>query len=420
MKSDASDQDVAFAGARKLEQGTTSFARTLEVADIDATSISACAPVERQRRELQATGVPFAVAIDTPASIQMMGPVQRLSHLMASREIQATCSVGLSRAERSMSRVHKAKGNRAREITSSVDLATLASRNPLLSNSLSSNSLSSSSGTFARCHHISPSGSGLENQSADQKAYHESIPLKKVCLNLGTYNLRGLKRFGRQCELSHLLEKHNFYILGIQETKCSGNTLSTLAAGFLLSSSDNPCPGKEEHRGTGLVFRKTLAQALRKTYQGSSRWCGALFLANPVPFLILSVYAPTAAAETDTKDTFYQDTSEIIAENGGAMIVILGDFNARILTDPGLPRHVGPNIFRGEHPLGTYSEEVLDNRERFLDFLLQQDVVALNTLQEGPPNTQITFRNPGQPNFAPPWAETNFAQTDYILTKSRW
>ena len=69
------------------------------------------------------------------------------------------------------------------------------------------------------------------------------------------------------------------------------------------------------------------------------------------------------------------------------MIVILGDFNARILTDPGLPRHVGPNIFRGEHPLGTYSEEVLDNRDRFLDFLLQQDLDALITLQNGPPNT---------------------------------
>ena len=117
------------------------------------------------------------------------------------------------------------------------------------------------------------------------------------------------------------MEKHKLDIVGIQETNCSGNTLSTLAAGFLLNNSDNPFPGKEEHRGTGLIFRKTLAQALRKTYQGSSRWCGALFLANPVPLLILSVYAPTATAETDTKDTFYQDISEIIAENGGAMIV---------------------------------------------------------------------------------------------------
>ena len=246
------------------------------------------------------------------------------------------------------------------------------------------------------------------------------IHLRKVRLNLGTYNIRGLKRFGRQHELSHLIDPHRFDIVGIQETKCTGNTLTTLAAGFLLNSSDNPHPGKEEHRGTGIVFKKNLAPALKKTYQGSSRWCGALFLANPVPLLILSVYAPTAAAEAETKDTFYQDISEILSENGGAMIVVLGDFNARILTDPGLPRHVGQNIFQGEHPLGTYSEDVLDNRERFLDFLLQQDLVALNTLQAGPPNTQITFRNPGQTNFSPPWVETNFAQIDCILTKSRW
>ena len=127
-------------------------------------------------------------------------------------------------------------------------------------------SLSRSSGTFTIFHHNSPSGSGLENPSANQKVSQESIPLKKVRLNLGTYNIRGSKRFGRQSELSHLLEKHHLDIVGIQETKCSGNTLSTLAAGFLLNSSDNPFPGKEEHGGTGLIFRKTWAQALRKTY----------------------------------------------------------------------------------------------------------------------------------------------------------
>ena len=332
------------------------------------------------------------------------------------RELQNALSSPVSRAESRLQHIHRDRGHRTSAVNVSIDLATLSTIRAIPPSSSCSPSLPS--GAFTISHHISHSGSGQE--PVNPPVCQELIHLKKVRLNLGTYNIRGQKRFGRQCELSHLLEEHNLDMVGIQETKCSGNTLSTLAAGFLLNSSDNPFPGKEEHRGTGLIFRKTWAQALQKTYQGSSRWCGALFLANPVPLLILSVYAPTAAAEPDIKDTFYQDISEIIAENGGAIIVILGDFNARILTDPGLPRHVGPNIFRGEHPLGTYSEEVLDNRERFLDFLLQQDVVALNTLQEGPPNTQITFRNPGQPNFEPPWVETNFAQIDYVITKSRW
>ena len=117
-------------------------------------------------------------------------------------------------------------------------------------------------------------------------------------------------------------------IVGIQETKSPGNTLTELAHGYLLSSSDTILHGKEETRGTGILFQKHLAPSLRKIYQGNSRWCGALFLAKPVPILALSVYAPTAATDQETKMQFYQDIGEILRENGGAMVIILGDFNA--------------------------------------------------------------------------------------------
>ena len=102
------------------------------------------------------------------------------------------------------------------------------------------------------------------------------------------------------------------------------------------------------------------------------------------------------------------------------MIIILGDFNARILTNPGLPRHVGQNIFPSDRPLGDQSEDILENRDFFLDFLIQNDLVALDTLMPKPPQEQVTFRHPGQPDFAPPWVEHNFAQIDYILTKCRF
>ena len=169
-----------------------------------------------------------------------------------------------------------------------------------------------------------------------------------------------------------------------------------------------------------MIISKELARSIRKTYQGSSRWCGIVFLATPVPLLVLSVYAPTAAAEAQEKQNFYQEIGEIIAENGGAFLVIMGDFNAQLLSDPGLPRHVGPNLFTTTRPLGEQSAEVLENRDLFLDFLLQFDLIALNTLHAAPPGRQVTYRSPGQPHFEPPWSENRFAQIDYILTKSRW
>ena len=106
--------------------------------------------------------------------------------------------------------------------------------------------------------------------------------------------------------------------------------------------------------------------------------------------------------------------------NGGALIIILGDFNARVLTNPGVPRHVGPNIFQSDRPLGDQSEDILENRDLFLDFLIQHDLVALNALMPKPPADQITFKHPGQPDFSPPWVENNFAQINYILTKCRF
>ena len=141
---------------------------------------------------------------------------------------------------------------------------------------------------------------------------------------------------------------------------------------------------------------------------------------KPVPLLIISAYAPTAAADTEEKTRFYHGLRNILAENGGAMVIIHGDFNARILQNPGLPRHISPNFFQSTRPLGHQTVEVLENRDLFLDFLIQNDLVALNTLHEGPSSTQITHRNPGQPTFEPPWEEHRYAQINFILTKARW
>ena len=324
----------------------------------------------------------------------------------------------LIRTEKTLSRIH-GRHQITTPVVCSVSLSSLANSN---SSSYSYLMPSSSShcpkafGPIIIIQHNSHSPLKSPERDFHPEDSLSGTPLnyldsRKVQLRFASYNIRGIKRFGRQTELSHLLSHHKLDIIGIQQQ---------LAHGYLLNSSDTTLHGREETRGTGLIFKKHLAPSLRKLYQGNSRWCGALFLAKPVPILVLSVYAPTAAADIETKMHFYQDIGEIIRENGGALVIILGDFNARILTNPGLPRHVGNNVFPSARPLGEQSEEILENRDLFLDFLIQNDLVALNTLMPGRPQEQITFRHPGQPNFTPPWSEHNFAQIDYILTKCRF
>ena len=134
----------------------------------------------------------------------------------------------------------------------------------------------------------------------------------------------------------------------------------------------------------------------------------------------LRTASPSLSCPHEEKTTFYHEIGEILSENGGAFIIILGDFNAKLLKNPGLPRNIGNHIFHTRFALETQSAEVLENRDLFLDFLVHHDLVALNTLHESNPGTQVTYHYPGQPRLAPPWDEENFAQLDFILTKTRW
>ena len=89
-------------------------------------------------------------------------------------------------------------------------------------------------------------------------------------------------------------------------------------------------------------------------------------------------------------------------KTGGALVILLGDFNARILTNPGLPPHVGPNFFESTRPLGEQTEEVLENRDLFLDFLMEHDLVALNTLKARPSTIPSNLPQPGPTQLRTP------------------
>ena len=188
-------------------------------------------------------------------------------------------------AENAFARIDKEHTGRAQRVTLSTSQLSHSELSALDSNRP----------TGPTIHHIPTEGSAPQTSLCINSAGipQDPISLKKISLKFASYNIRGLKRIGRHCELSHLLVQNHFDIMGIQETKCSGNTVTPLADGFLFNSSNEIIPNRPEHRGTGIIISKELAPSIRVTYQGSSRWCGIVLLATPVPLLALSVYAPT-------------------------------------------------------------------------------------------------------------------------------
>ena len=216
-------------------------------------------------------------------------------------------------------------------------------------------------------HHIS--AYFMQLQGSCREYFQEkprSSPQRIHSSSRNLFSIRGMKIIGRQCELSHLTWIGRFDILGLQETKCTSNTMTKLAEGFLPNSSDNPHPGKEEHKETGLIFRNHLAPSLHKTYQGSRRWCGALFFGHPLPILALSRFMhqprhpPTKKRSNSTKKPGMYS-----AKTAGHALSSWEISLRKVLQDPGLPRHIGPNIFLTWTALENHSEEVLENRELF-------------------------------------------------------
>ena len=182
--------------------------------------------MQRQMQKLQAK------ASDEARPAELVQQQQGHFHTAANLpEIFTRDLEKMARAELARSRIKpsSSSSSSSSEVVSSVSLS-------LLSNSIShSHSYivqgSSAQAPFIIFHPISsaPQGHIPEPLSEIPRTL---IDTKTQKLKVATYNIRGLRRFGRQVEVLHLLTEHRFDFIGIQETKSSGNTLTQLASGF--------------------------------------------------------------------------------------------------------------------------------------------------------------------------------------------
>ena len=169
----------------------------------------------------------------------------RVEACQATEPVSQHCPLEAEKALARMRRIRKGKGGI--RVHTSASLAE--------SGFVSPHSTPSGLSTPAIFHHIPPIRVREKRIDREKVTNSLTIPrLQNLRIKIGSYNIRGQKIIGRLCEMSHLIKITGWSILGLQETKCSGNTMTTLAEGFLLNSSDNPLPNKKKHRGTGLII----------------------------------------------------------------------------------------------------------------------------------------------------------------------
>ena len=101
--------------------------------------------------------------------------------------------------------------------------------------------------------------------------------------------------------------------------------------------------GSGEHReyGVGFGVRNSLLSMIEPGSNGSERLLTLRLNTTAGPLNLVSVYAPTMSATSDTKDEFYENLAAIISSvPNNEQLVLLGDFNASVGAPYSRPRYL--------------------------------------------------------------------------------
>ena len=124
-----------------------------------------------------------------------------------------------------------------------------------------------------------------------------------------------------------------------------------------------------------------------------------LQIKGTVDLVFHNTYQPHAGEKNeDKKNKEYKTIQEIKSHSKkqNNCYVLTGDFNARILRDEGLnPRNFGKHFLRTktEKELNEINQDVWKNRERFVEFVQENDLVVKNTMYNKRNKNMCTYKN---------------------------
>ena len=206
------------------------------------------------------------------------------------------------------------------------------------------------------------------------------------------------------------MKSKNIDLLALSESRWPGNGVSTIRGTTILHSGT---PSSHLH-GVAILLSplaKAAWDAAENVFQPVSERILRIHLKCHLSFMsVVSVYAPTNPSNATSEavsasEAFYnQLQSTLSSVPSSDLLVILGDFNARVASD-----HSTWNSVIGPHGTGECNE----NGERLLDFCASNQLIVSNTWFRHKPLHQVTwFRNgdrsrPGH-------------MIDYVLVKKRF
>ena len=196
-------------------------------------------------------------------------------------------------------------------------------------------------------------------------------------------NLQDVSDSRKTAVINNELMRLNVEIATLQETR--------LANSGALKENDYTFywqgKGSGEHReyGVGFAVRNSLLSMIEPGSNGSERLLTLRLNTTAGPVTLVSVYAPTMSAASDTKDEFYENLAAIISSvPNNEQLILLGDFNARV----GADHDTWPSCI-GQLGVGKMNENV----QRLLELYTYHDLCIAKSYFRTKPQHKVSWRH---------------------------
>ncbi|XP_022797664.1 craniofacial development protein 2-like [Stylophora pistillata] len=149
-----------------------------------------------------------------------------------------------------------------------------------------------------------------------------------------TNDIRDIDGARKTAVISRELFRLKVDIAALQETRTAGcGSLTEKEYTFFWQGRDEDEP---RVHGVGFAVSNKLVQMVEPGSTKSERIMHIKLNTDLGPTNLLSVYAPTLTSSTDAKDTFYSQLDDAIKHiPNNEVLILLGDFNARVGNDQG-------------------------------------------------------------------------------------
>jgi exonuclease III len=215
-------------------------------------------------------------------------------------------------------------------------------------------------------------------------------------VSFGGWNVRSCFHFAKQQLIIKQLLKYKIQIAALCETGLYDSGIKQIGDYTLIYSGMSSVKKTRSAHGVGVCLDKT-ATSVWKT--SGSEWeavderiIKVRLSCTPITVTFIAVYAPVNPSNLtmiQASERFYTGLQETIDRvPKGDMIILMGDFNARIGQQQ---RQL--TAFRN---VGPYTVDMInDNGERLVDFCTVNNVVVTNTFYEHKAVYQTSWMHPG-------------------------